>query len=664
MPSATSSPFDTVLVANRGEIARRVLRTCREMGFRTVAVYSEADRHAPFVREADEAVLLGPAPSAESYLAIDKIIAAAERTGAGAIHPGYGFLAENADFAEACAAAGVVFIGPGPEAIRAMGSKIASKALMAEHGVPVIPGFDGGDQSDAAFLAAADDVGYPLLVKASAGGGGKGMRVVRTPEELPGALTAGRREALGAFGDGALLLERYIEKPRHIEVQILGDSHGSVIHCFERECTIQRRHQKILEETPSVALDPALRRSICDAAVKAGQAIGYRSAGTVEFVMGQGGDFYFLEVNTRLQVEHPVTELVTGLDLVRLQLEVALGKPLPVAQEEISTRGHAIEARLYAEDPAADFLPQTGTLSGWRFPEAAGLRLDSGVEPGSEVSIHYDPLLAKVVVYGPSREEATRRLAFALSQAAVFGVRTNRAFLVDILRHPAWAAGDLTTHFIADHYGRWTAPEALDEDVTAACVAATLVEVEARVAERTLLPALPVGFRNNRFHDEHVRWRVGDQDRDVFYRALGGGRYRVTIGERSASAQVLEWDGVELRVELDGRLRRVRLGLGEHGVDALVGGVDLHLARVPRFPDADHDAGADGCRAPMTGKVIEVLVAAGDTVTAGQPLVVLEAMKMEHTLEAPHDGEVAEVLAEVGEVVDADVELVVLTTPA
>lgn len=661
-----TSAFNTVLVANRGEIARRVLRTCREMGFRTVAVYSEADRAAPFVEDADEAILIGPAPSVDSYLAIPRIIEAAQRTGAGAIHPGYGFLAENADFAEACAAAGIVFVGPTPDAIRAMGSKIASKALMAAHGIPVIPGFDGGDQSDAAFVAAAAEVGFPLLVKASAGGGGKGMRIVRDADELPGALAAGRREALGAFGDGALLLERYVDKPRHIEVQIVGDAHGEVIHCFERECTIQRRHQKILEETPSVALSDGMRAEICAAAVRAGRAIGYRSAGTVEFVMGGAGDFYFLEVNTRLQVEHPVTELITGLDLVRLQLEVALGYPLPLAQEDVTRTGHAIEARLYAEDPAADFLPQTGTLSDWHLPAVAGLRVDSGVVAGSVVSIHYDPLLAKVITWGATREEATRRLARALSDASIQGVRTNRAFLVDVLRHRAWASGELTTHFIGDHLGRWAAPVAPDEIVVAATVAATLVDVEARSAARDVLAGLPLGFRNNPFRDPSLAWRVpGVEDpRVVAYRALGPGRYRVTLADRAEDAWVLSQDGPELRFELAGRLRTARVIPSEHGVDVHVGGFSLELTRVPRFPEADHEGEQGGCRAPMTGKVLDILVAVGDRVVAGQPLIVLEAMKMEHTIEAPYDAEVTELLAERGEVVTADTELVVLSDPA
>ena len=661
-----TSAFNTVLVANRGEIARRVLRTCREMGFRTVAVYSEADRAAPFVEDADEAILIGPAPSVDSYLAIPRIIEAAQRTGAGAIHPGYGFLAENADFAEACAAAGIVFVGPTPDAIRAMGSKIASKALMAAHGIPVIPGFDGGDQSDAAFVAAAAEVGFPLLVKASAGGGGKGMRIVRDADELPGALAAGRREALGAFGDGALLLERYVDKPRHIEVQIVGDAHGDVIHCFERECTIQRRHQKILEETPSVALSDGMRAEICAAAVRAGRAIGYRSAGTVEFVMGGAGDFYFLEVNTRLQVEHPVTELITGLDLVRLQLEVALGYPLPLTQEDVTRTGHAIEARLYAEDPAADFLPQTGTLSDWHLPAVAGLRVDSGVVAGSVVSIHYDPLLAKVITWGATREEATRRLARALSEASIQGVRTNRAFLVDVLRHPAWASGELTTHFIGDHLGRWAAPVAPDEVVVAATVAATLVDVEARSAARDVLPGLPLGFRNNPFRDPSLAWRVpGVEDpRVVAYRALGPGRYRVTLADRAEDAWVLSQDGPELRFELAGRLRTARVIPSEHGVDVHVGGFSLELTRVPRFPEADHEGEQGGCRAPMTGKVLDILVAVGDRVAAGQPLIVLEAMKMEHTLEAPYDAEVVEILVERGEVVAADTEMVVLSDPA
>ena len=403
-----------LLIANRGEIARRVMRTCRALGVRTVAVFSDADADAPHVAEADEAVRIGPPPSLESYLSIDRLLAAAAATGADAVHPGYGFLAENADFAERCAAAGLAFVGPPPDAIRRMGSKVGAREIMAAAGVPMVPGVSGAGLDDAALRAAAEGIGFPLLIKASAGGGGKGMRLVREPAALVESLAAARREAQRAFGDDTLLVERYFDAPRHIEVQIFGDAHGHVVHLFERECSIQRRFQKVIEEAPSPVVDAGLRDRLGAAAVAAGRAIGYVGAGTVEFIVDQRGEFYFLEVNTRLQVEHPVTEAITGLDLVELQLRVAEGAPLPAALDTLAIAGHAIEARLYAEAPARDFLPATGRLVLWQPPALPGVRWDSGVEAGSEVSVHYDPLLAKVIAHGPTRAVAADRLAAAL----------------------------------------------------------------------------------------------------------------------------------------------------------------------------------------------------------------------------------------------------------
>jgi len=666
--------FDTLLVANRGEIARRIMRTARAMGFGTVAVCSEADRRAAFVREADTAVVIGPAPSRDSYLRIDRIIDAALRTGAGAIHPGYGFLSENEAFARACGDAGLVFVGPTPEAIAAMGSKIAAKRLMASHGVPVVPGFDGGDQSDAAFLAAAPAIGFPLLVKASAGGGGKGMRIVKGIDDLAAALATARREAQAAFGDPALLVERYVEGPRHIEVQILGDAHGHVVHCFERECSVQRRHQKVLEEAPSPGLDPARRTAIGEAAVRAGKAIGYRSAGTVEFVMGGDGQFYFLEVNTRLQVEHPVTELVTGLDLVRLQLEVALGKPLPFRQEDLRITGHAIEARLYAEDGDHDFLPQTGTLHDFHVPAGSGgvegLRLDSGVEAGDEVGIHYDPMLAKLVAFGATRDEANRRLARALREASVLGVTTNVPFLRAVVAHPAWRAGALSTHFIADH------KDALAGRHLDAALAARLVTVAAAVradARRTILPDLPLGWRNNRFADPTEAWTTKDPGPTgathtlvVRHRALGAGRFLTRVGDGDEGLEVvaLGHDGPAWRFEVAGRLLHARIvDLGDKAY-VHADGAEQRLDRVPRFQSSAKSRDQGSCKAPMPGKITALRVEVGASVEAGQPLVVLEAMKMEHTLEAPAAGLVEEILVAVGDVVQADAELVRVTSPA
>jgi acetyl/propionyl-CoA carboxylase alpha subunit len=449
-PWMSVGPVTKILIANRGEIARRIQRTCRELGVADVAVYSEPDADAPFVREAAEAVALGGVTAAESYLRIDALLAAARQTGADALHPGYGFLAENAELARRCAEAGLTFIGPPPDVIEAMGSKIESKRRLAEVGVPQIPSvtLDGEDESG--ILARGDAIGFPLLVKASAGGGGKGMRVVAKREKLAAAVGAGRREAERAFGDGTVYLERYLEGVRHVEIQIFGDAHGQVVHLYERDCSIQRRHQKILEESPSPGLDPALRQALCDVAVRAGRAIGYVGAGTVEFVLAPDGAFYFLEVNTRLQVEHPVTECVTGLDLVRLQLELARGAALPAQADLPPLSGHAIEARLYAEDPTKGFLPAAGPIDVFEFDPAPGVRVDSGVESGSVVTPYYDPMLAKVIAWAPTRAEAAERLATALATARLGG-RNNRALLVRLLRHPAFLAGEADTRFLERH---------------------------------------------------------------------------------------------------------------------------------------------------------------------------------------------------------------------
>jgi acetyl-CoA/propionyl-CoA carboxylase biotin carboxyl carrier protein len=467
--------FRRVLIANRGEIAVRIARACREAGLESVAVYSDADRDAPHVRAADRAVHIGPAPSAHSYLSIDAIIRAARGTAADAVHPGYGFLSENAAFATACEAAGLVFIGPPASVIERMGSKVAARELMTAAGVPVVPGVTAADQSDAGILDAAGRLGFPVLVKASAGGGGKGMRAIRDKSSAPELIAAARREAVAAFGDGTLYVERLIDKPRHVEVQIFGDQHGGVVHLFERECSIQRRHQKILEESPSPALTPAVRRAITEAAVAAARAARYVNAGTIEFLLeGHGDDarFYFLEVNTRLQVEHPVTEAVTGTDLVHAQLIVAAGGGLPWEQRSLMQRGHAIECRVYAEDPAGGFLPQAGTLLLYREPQGPGIRVDSGVEEGGTVSVHYDPLLAKVTVWAESRDAAIARAAAALRRFPILGISTNVPFLIRLLEHPDVRAGTIHTRFIEDHaLELLTAPDTPVEALAAAALA-------------------------------------------------------------------------------------------------------------------------------------------------------------------------------------------------
>ncbi len=468
--------FSKILIANRGEIAVRIIRSCRELGVRTVAVYSQADRGALHVRMADEAVEIGPPPPAESYLRADRILEAARRTGAQAVHPGYGFLAENAAFARSVSEAGLTFIGPPPQAIEAMGDKAQARARMQAAGVPVVPGYQGADD-DERLLRAAEEIGFPLLVKAAAGGGGKGMRVANSPREVPEAIAAARREAQHAFGDARLLLERYIPNAHHIEFQILADSCGNTLHLFERECSIQRRHQKIIEETPSPLLTPELRARMGAAAVQAARAVGYVNAGTVEFIFDPAsGEFYFLEMNTRLQVEHPITELVTGLDLVAWQLRIASGACLPYAQEELAQSGHAIECRLYAEDPANGFLPAVGRLHQVVFPGAPGVRLDTGITPGDEVTLHYDPLIAKLIVYAEDRPAALRKMLAALRESVLLGLTTNRDFLVDVLSHPAVQAGSVSTTWVERTFGEWQPPHCGVSPH--ALVAAALMELE------------------------------------------------------------------------------------------------------------------------------------------------------------------------------------------
>src|SRR5262245_15110535 len=533
--------FRKILIANRGEIALRVMRSCRAMGIETVAVYSEADAHAPHVRFAGEAVHLGAAPAKESYLRIEKIIDAAERTGADAIHPGYGFLSENAEFAESCAAAGVVFIGPPPTAIQAMGLKSSARRLAAEAGAPVVPGYDGEDQSVETFRARMIEIGLPVLIKASAGGGGKGMRVVRTENAVYEAVGSARREAEKAFGDDSLLLEKYIDGARHIEVQILGDARGNMVHLFERDCSLQRRHQKIVEESPSPAVTGELRRKMGDAAINIGRAVGYTNAGTVEFILAPSGEFYFIEVNTRLQVEHPVTEMVTGLDLVRLQIEIAEGRPLPFSQADLKTEGHAIEARLYAEDPAKDFLPSTGKILDLHLPaieEGGGLRIDSGLESGMEVGIHYDPMLAKLIAHGESRDEAIRKLVYALRKSSIQGLRTNRDFLIRLLDHPDFRRGGAHTGFIAERLDELVADDdpRLSRD---SLVAAALYLQNQWRASNKLLAELPPSYRNNPYRDLSIRFRISADDIEVSWNQIGAGAYRVRVFDSTVTAQVL-----------------------------------------------------------------------------------------------------------------------------
>jgi acetyl/propionyl-CoA carboxylase alpha subunit len=645
-----------LLVANRGEIAERIIRSARALDIATVAVHSDPDADALFVEAADESVLLPGAAPSDTYLRGDLIIEAARATGADAVHPGYGFLSENADFARACAAAGLTFVGPPVEAIEAMGSKIAAKELMEKAGVPVLPGAtidDAAEADGAAVSAMADGIGYPLLVKAAFGGGGRGMRIVRSAADVLEAVTGARREAASAFGDGTVFLERFVEDPRHVEVQIFGDTHGTVVHLFERECSIQRRYQKIVEEAPSPAVDEALRARLGDAAVAAGAAIGYTGAGTVEFVMARGGEFFFLEVNTRLQVEHPVTEAITGLDLVALQIQVAEGEPLPREVTEATITGHAIEARLYAEDPTADYRPGSGTLHRFTVPALPGVRVDTGVRDGSVVGTSYDPMLAKVIAHGRTRTEAARRLARALAEAEIHGLVTNRDLLVAILREPEFLAGKTDTGYLTRHEPAALAGTPAAATVAVHALAATLAAQAARRGDARVQRPVPTGWRNVRSAPQHAGYRLGDTDVDLTYRITAAGIEATVDGTPLAGVAVLaaHRDRVDLRV--GGVRRTVRVhAVGETVFcDSVLGGTTL--VECPRLPEPGLDAAPGSLLAPMPGTVVRVAAEVGRPVEAGTVIVVFEAMKMEHSLRAPVAGRVAELNVKLGQTVES-----------
>ena len=723
-------PIRRLLVANRGEIARRVFRTAQSMGISTVAVYSEGDAEAPFVTDADLAVPLGGRSAADSYLAIDKVIAAALSSEADAVHPGYGFLSENAAFAQAVIDAGLAWVGPPPAAIAAMGDKLQAKESMIAAGVPTlssVPVTD--DMSSGDLLSAASEVGFPVLVKASAGGGGKGMRIVDAPDTLADAVAAARREAAGAFGDDTVFLERYLPAPRHVEIQVLGDQHGAVVHCFERECSIQRRHQKVIEEAPSPAVTAALRERMGAAAVAAVGSIGYHSAGTVEFLLEGSGDdaeFWFLEVNTRLQVEHPVTEAITGLDLVREQIRIAAGEPLGYGQDDLTISGHAIEARLYAEDPAHEFLPQTGTVELWAPAADPPARYDSGIEVGSVVGTEFDPMLAKVVMAAPTRTEAALGLASALDHTRLGGVVTNRDFLSAVLRSDDFLAGDTTTDFIERTGLARASSPARAQFLHAAAAAVALVSQARNRSLATALGFMTSGYRNSVMPDEVLPLTALDPsaaevDVSVSYRRQRDGSFRLRVaplrvdapyappevdspqdgdagdGQADDAAPPVTSEFVvlphsiqihpiaddsaggiadvppaeEFDAELDvtaledsgGGLRGTwqvsRRGHNWYVTGPLAGAATLQERS--RFPDRDAETVEGGLVAPMPGKVLIVNVAAGDHVSEGQVLVVMEAMKMEHQITASADGEVAEVRAHVGDQVDNGELLVVIT---
>jgi propionyl-CoA carboxylase alpha chain len=636
--------FRTLLVANRGEIARRVMRSAREMGIRCVAVFVDDDADLPFVAEADLALRLP-----DSYLDGKAILDAARASGAEAVHPGYGFLSENAAFAADATAAGLAFVGPSPEAIARMGDKLAAKELAREAGVPVLPG--------ALDPARAAGVGWPLLVKAAAGGGGKGMRVVHAPGELAEAVAAARREAEGAFGDGRVFLERYLPRCRHVEIQVLGDAQGNLVHLGERECSIQRRHQKIIEESPSPRVDAALREAMGAAALRLARAIGYRSAGTVEFLLDdETGEYFFLEMNARLQVEHPVTEAVTGIDLVREQLRVAAGEPLGFGQEDVAWHGAAIEARLYAESPAADFLPATGRLVAFEPAAAPAVRWDAGVRAGSVVGTRFDPMLAKVIAHAPTRAEAAGRLALALERTHLGGVATNRDFLAATLRTPEFLAGDTTTDFIERVAPARTLELSEGELLRAAQAAALWIQAANR-AEAPVLRTAPSGWRNARLPDQETVLAWGAREIRVRYRALRDGSFG--LGDEGV-ARVHAWSRDSIDLEVDGLRRRERMTKAGERIVVHCPRGDVELAIRPRF-SLPGSAGPSGALvAPMPGKVIELRVAPGQTVRAGETLLVIEAMKMEHPVRAPGDGTVVEVRVAPGQQVENGALLLVV----
>ncbi|WP_326780383.1 acetyl-CoA carboxylase biotin carboxylase subunit [Streptomyces longwoodensis] len=636
--------FDTVLVANRGEIAVRVIRTLRTMGVRSVAVFSDADADARHVREADTAVRIGPPPAAESYLSVERLLEAAARTGAQAVHPGYGFLAENARFARACEEAGLVFIGPPADAIALMGDKIRAKETVRAAGVPVVPGSSGSGLTDAQLAEAAREIGTPVLLKPSAGGGGKGMRLVRDAAALADEIAAARREARASFGDDTLLVERWVDRPRHIEIQVLADGHGNVVHLGERECSLQRRHQKIIEEAPSVLLDEATRASMGEAAVQAARSCGYRGAGTVEFIV-PGGDpssYYFMEMNTRLQVEHPVTEFVTGLDLVEWQLRVAAGERLGFGQQDVTLTGHAVEARICAEDPARGFLPSGGTVLLLREPQGEGVRTDSGLSEGTEVGSLYDPMLSKVIAHGPDRETALRRLRAALAETVTLGVPTNAGFLRRLLAHPAVVAGELDTGLVERVVDDLVTTEVPDE-VYEAAAAVRLDALRPRTGGWVDPFSVPSG------------WRLGGRPKPVAFPLRVPGLDPVT----HACTDDAQVGPDRVGVTLDGvrhTFHRAADWLGRDGDAWQVRDHDPVAASLGR---AAH-AGADSLTAPMPGTVTVVKVAVGDEVTAGQSLLVVEAMKMEHVVSAPHAGTVTELDVTPGATVTMDQVLAVI----
>ena len=667
--------FKKILIANRGEIACRVAATARRMGIQTVAVYSDADANAAHVAACDESVYIGGSEPRDSYLRADIILQAARQTGAQAIHPGYGFLSENETFAQACADAGVVFIGPPASAIAAMGSKSAAKALMETAGVPLVPGYHG-DNQDMEFLhLQADQIGYPVLIKASAGGGGKGMRIVKSSQEFPDALSSCKREAISSFGDDKVLVERYLTKPRHIEIQVFADSHGNTLHLFERDCSVQRRHQKVIEEAPAPGMTEERRREMGEAAVAAAKAVGYVGAGTVEFIAEPDGRFYFMEMNTRLQVEHPVTEMITGTDLVEWQLRVAAGEPLPAEQDDLFIEGHAIEARIYAENPEKGFLPSIGTLSNLTLPEhvkfeLGDVRVDGGVRQGDTISPFYDPMIAKLIVWADSREQAIARMQQALAQTRVVGVNTNVAFLGRLMQNSAFASADLDTGLIEKHSEQLLPAPKQASIFTLASLTAAIMARQGQTGSTTNRYANKAdpwsatdGWRLSGHYTQHIRVIDNDEARLVTLEKTASGWQLLDndIGyDFEWQVQITPDQTCHCRLSLNGSNHQATVVMQGEQAHVFENGTVTIIGKPDELQHAadDSDAHGGGLTAPMPGKIISLLVQAGDTVTKGQALLVMEAMKMEHTITAPENGKVEEVFYNVGDQVTEGVELI------
>ena len=661
--------FNKVLVANRGEIAVRVIRSAQSLGYRTVAVFSEADQNAPHVSAADEAICIGAAAVGESYLVAEKIIAAAQKTGADAIHPGYGFLSENSAFAKACVDANITFIGPRPDAIDLMGSKRHSKIAMIAAGVPCVPGYEGADQSDEVLKNAAIEIGMPVMLKASAGGGGRGMRLVTDANDLDELIKSARSEALNAFGSGELIIEKAVMQPRHIEIQVFADTFGNTVYLGERDCSVQRRHQKVVEEAPSPFVNPEMRQAMGEAAVNAAKSCNYVGAGTVEFLADSEGNFYFLEMNTRLQVEHPVTELITGLDLVAMQLRVAAGDKLSISQEEVTLTGHAMEVRLYAEDPGANFIPQTGYLNLWQPASGDGIRIDSGIQQGQTVSPFYDPMLAKIIAYGENREEARRRLVRAVEDSKLLGIKDNRAFLASILRNDTFIQGEATTAFIGDDFSQDASMQPLKAQAKEVALAASIL---------CAMNSGTSGWQNNRAGSRFIKLSCEEQ---VFELALAATNNKITVeftaGDEAQRIQpivisVLEQSENILTYLSDDVVRTVvysetkgegdSLGCNQVHLAAEYG--NLILTDISLQSEKKNKGGSDQVLASMDGGMVDVMVKVGDVVEVGQTLAVLEAMKMEHPLKAGVAGTIAEVLVQAGDQVKGRQKLIQITADA